>query len=173
MNYILETEKLKLRELTMDDTSFIIELVNSTGWLKYIGDRNIKTTEQAKSYLENGPLKSYQESGFGLWLVETKDTKNPIGMCGLLRRDYLNHPDIGFAFLPEFIGKGFGFEAAAATLSLAKDQLKILTLYAITMPTNYASIKLLEKIGMKFIKSISPHGSQEELHLYQVSFFQK
>ncbi len=173
MNYILETEKLKLRELTLDDTSFIIELVNSTGWLKYIGDRNIKTTEQSKAYIENGPMKSYSENGFGLWLVESKVHKKPIGMCGLLRRDYLNHPDIGFAFLPEFIGKGFGFEAATGTISFAKNQLNFSSICAITMPDNVASIKLLEKIGMKFIKSISPPGSQEELHLYQVSFFQK
>ena len=173
MNYILETEKLKLRELTLDDTSFIIELVNSTGWLKYIGDRNIKTTEQAKGYLKNGPIKSYQENGFGLWLVETKDNKNPIGMCGILHRDYLDNPDIGFAFLPEYIGMGFGFEAATGTISLAKNQLNFSSICAITMPDNVASIKLLEKIGMKFIKSISPPGSQEELHLYQVSFFQK
>lgn len=173
MNYILETERLRLRELTLDDAAFIVELVNSAGWIKYIGDRNIKSPEQAKAYLENGPLKSYQENGFGLWLVEIKDTQNPIGMCGLLCRDYLDNPDIGFAFLPEFIGKGFGFEAAAATLSLAKDQLKLLTLCAITMPTNHASIKLLEKIGLKFMESFSSPANQEELHLYQVTFSQK
>jgi RimJ/RimL family protein N-acetyltransferase len=173
MNYILETEKIKLRELTMDDTSFIIELVNSPGWLKYIGNRNIKTIEQATTYLENGPIKSYRENGFGLWLVETRDDKNPIGMCGLLRRDYLDHPDIGFAFLPECLGKGFGFEASAATLALAKDKLKLPVICAITMPSNNASIKLLEKIGLKFMKQVSPPGSQEELLLYQINLSQK
>ncbi len=173
MNYIVETERLKLREFTLEDTAFIVELVNSPGWITYIGDRNIKTVEQAKAYLENGPIKSYKENGFGLWLVETKDNKKPIGMCGLLRRDYLDHPDIGFAFLPEYIGKGFALEAAAVTLSLAKDQLKISSICAITMPTNNASIKLLEKIGMKFMKSIYPTASDEELLLYQVSFYQK
>lgn len=169
MNYISETKKLKLRELTMEDTSFIIELVNSPGWLKFIGDRNIKTVEQATAYLENGPIKSYRENGFGLWLVETRDDKKPIGMCGLLRRDYLDHPDIGFAFLPEFIGKGWGFEAAEATLTLAKDKLMLPILCAITMPNNTASIKLLEKIGFKFMMQISPTGSQEELLLYQIN----
>lgn len=170
MNYILETENLRLRELKTDDTSFIIELVNSPGWIKYIGDRNIKTTEQAKDYLENGPMKSYKANGFGLWLVETRDTKNPIGMCGLLRRDYLDHPDIGFAFLPEFIGKGFGFEAAAATLALAKGKLNLLSVCAITMPTNRSSINLLEKLGLKFMKSFSSPANHEELLLYQISF---
>jgi len=170
MNYISDTERLKLRELTLGDAAFIVELVNSPGWIKYIGDRNIKTVEQAKEYLENGPLKSYKENGFGLWLVETKDNKKPIGMCGLLKRDYLDHPDIGFAFLPEFIRKGFGFEAASATVSLAKNQIKLHNLCAITMPGNHASIKLLEKVGLKFTKSFSPPGNQEELHLYQVSF---
>lgn len=170
MNYIVETERLMLRELTLGDTAFIVELVNSPGWIKYIGDRNIKTVEQAKAYLENGPIKSYMENGFGLWLVETKDNKKPIGMCGLLRRDYLDHPDIGFAFLPASIGKGFGFEAAMATLIFAKDNLKLSSVLAITMPDNNASIKLLEKIGMKFMKSFSSPANHEELLLYQISF---
>ena len=173
MNYILETERLTLRELTLEDRTFIVELVNSPGWIKYIGDRNIKTDEQAKSYLENGPIKSYKENGFGLWLVETKDTKKSIGMCGLLKRDYLDHPDIGFAFLPGFIGMGFGFEAANATMSFASDQLKLSSISAITLPANNASIRLLEKIGMNFMKSLSPPGNHEELHLYQVTFFEK
>lgn len=165
MKYILETERLTLRELIIDDTEFIIELVNSPGWLKFIGDRNIKTTEQAIAYLENGPIKSYRDNGFGLAMVETKDAKKQIGMCGIIKRDSLDSPDIGFAFLPEFTGKGYAFEIASATLAFATHQLKLPVICAITVPGNVHSIKLLEKIGLKFIKTInSPEN--EELLLY-------
>ncbi len=168
--YILETERLRLRELTLTDAPFIVELVNSPGWLKYIGDRNIKTIDQAKTYLTNGPIKSYHDNGFGLWLVETKDTNTPLGMCGILKRETLDHPDLGFAFLAEFIGKGYGFEAATATLEFAKEKLTLPTLNAITVPYNQNSIKLLEKVGMKFSKRISFANNPEELLLYQLSF---
>lgn len=104
MSLILETERLRLCEFTIEDHAFVAELVNSPGWLKYIGERNVKTPDQARAYLENGPVKSYHEHGFGLWLVELLKTEEPIGMCGLLRRDQLEHPDIGFAFLPAFTG---------------------------------------------------------------------
>ena len=170
MNHSLETERLNLRLLTSNDSAFIVELVNSPGWIKYIGDRNIKTIEQANHYLEEGPLKSYKEHGFGLLLVEDKVTKKSIGMCGLLKRNYLTHVDIGFAFLPSHIGKGFGHEAASATVLWAKDQINLHALCAITMPDNDASIKLLKKIGMEFQKSFTPPASEEVLHLYQISF---
>ena len=100
MEAILQTERLLLREFTEDDAAFIVELLNSPGWIQYIGDRNIKTEEQAREYLNNGPLKSYRQNGFGLYMVEKKDDHTPIGMCGIIKRDTLNNPDIGFAFLP-------------------------------------------------------------------------
>ncbi|MEO6252979.1 MAG: GNAT family N-acetyltransferase [Ferruginibacter sp.] len=165
MKYILETERLTLREFVPGDTAFILELVNSPGWLKFIGDRNIKTTEQAKAYLENGPIKSYRENGFGLAMVETKDHKEQIGMCGIIKRDSLIKPDIGFAFLPEFTGKGYAFEMAFATINYAIQKLNIPVVYAITVENNVHSIKLLEKIGLKFIKTTSS-PENEELLLY-------
>src|SRR6478736_8102385 len=116
MKYILETERLQLRQFEIDDAEFIVELVNTPGWLKFIGDRNIKTTEDAIRYLQNGPMKSYQENGFGLSLVEEKGNRKSIGMCGILKRDSLENPDIGFALLPEFVGKGYAFEIALATV---------------------------------------------------------
>jgi RimJ/RimL family protein N-acetyltransferase len=164
---ILETERLILSEFTPEDAQFIIALVNTPGWLKYIGDRNIKNKEQAISYLTNGPIKSYKENGFGLWRVELKETSAPIGMCGLLRRDYLEHPDIGFAFLPEYHDQGFAVEAAIATLSFAKDQLHLPTVEAITLPDNHKSIKLLEKIGMKYVQPVYLPLTNEELRLYR------
>lgn len=162
---ILETDRLRLREFALTDTSFIIELLNSPGWLQFIGDRNVRTEEQAAAYLENGPLKSYRQNGYGLSLVETKEGV-PIGMCGIIRRDNLDHPDIGFAFLPRFGGQGYAFEIASATLEYAKDVLGISKVAAITLPANERSIKLLEKIGLRFVKSFSFPNSQEELLYY-------
>jgi RimJ/RimL family protein N-acetyltransferase len=166
MNYILETERLKVRWLTLDDTKFIIELLNSPGWKKFIGDRNVKTEDQSKKYLKNGPLKSYVDNGFGSCLVELKNEKIPIGMCGIIKRDHLESPDIGFAFLPEFIGKGFAFEVAKATMEYAKDILKLSEIFAITVPDNKLSIKLLEKIGMRFIRVFHLPNDNEKLLLY-------
>ncbi len=169
MKYILETERLALREFTIGDAKFIIQLLNSQGWLEFIGDRNVKTEEQAVNYLLNGPIKSYRENGFGLSLVETKNDKTPIGMCGLLKREYLENPDIGFAFLPEFTGKGFAYEIVKATMNYAKDVLNISCVLAITVPTNKQSIKLLEKIGLKFLKTITFPDENEELMLFSNS----
>jgi RimJ/RimL family protein N-acetyltransferase len=165
MGYILETERLKLREFTTSDTAFIIELLNSPGWIQFIGDRNVKTEEQALSYLENGPLKSYTVNGFGLSMVETKDGI-PVGMSGIIRRDNLENPDIGFAFLPAFDGKGYGFEIASALLVYAKDRLGLSEISAITVPANAKSIRLLEKLGFKFVKTFCFANSEEELLLF-------
>ncbi len=168
MKYILETERLRLRKLTRDDTAFIIELVNSAGWIKYIGDRNIKTEEQAISYLENGPIKSYHDNGFGLLMVETKEGNRNIGMCGILKRDTLEHPDIGYALLPAFTGNGYAFEMAHAVLQYATVQLKLATIFAITVPENVRSIKILDKIGLTFMKRIQFPNNHEELLLYAI-----
>ena len=151
-HYIFETERLRLRKFTIDDTKFIIELLNSPGWIEFIGDRNVKTEDQATAYLENGPMKSYAQNGFGLSMVETK-AGQPIGMCGLIKRDTLDNPDIGFAFLEEFTGNGYAYEIASATLSYAIKDLNIQKISAITLPHNEPSIRLLEKIGMRFVKS--------------------
>lgn len=166
MKYILETERLRLREFSLDDTKFIIELLNSPGWLQFIGDRNVKTGEQAIAYLENGPIKSYLQNGFGLSLVEKKDDKKAIGMCGIIKRDNLENPDIGFAFLPEFNGKGYAFEIASATLAYAKEKLALSNISAITLAGNSKSIRLLEKLGLKFIRTVCFPNSNEELLLY-------
>ena len=170
MIYILETERLSLRQFEITDTGFIVELVNSPGWIKFIGDRNIKTKEQAEDYLKNGPIKSYEDNGFGLYLVELKNDKIPIGMCGIIKRDNLDSPDIGFAFLPAYTGQGFAFEIASATVEFAKDVLKLPEILAITVPHNKASIKLLEKLGLAFSKKINFSADKEELMLYQLKF---
>lgn len=167
MTSILETERLSLREFNTTDAAFIIQLLNSEGWLKFIGDRHIKTIEQAENYLTNGPMKSYSVNGFGLSMVELKNTHTPIGMCGLIKRDNLPDIDIGFAFLEEFMGNGYAFEIAQATINFAKENLHKETILAITIPTNVRSINLLKKIGMKFEKNFSFEGSTEELMLFR------
>lgn len=166
MKYILETERLMLRELQHGDASFIIQLLNSPGWLQYIGDRNVHTKEDAIRYINEGPRKSYRENGFGLYVVERKNNRIPIGICGLLKRETLQHPDIGFAFLPEFEGQGFAFEVAQAIMQHAKDHLKIANVCAITRADNVKSIKLLEKLGLVYVRQIRLPPAHEELLLY-------
>ena len=162
---ILETERLRLREFSLEDAEFIITLLNSAGWLRFIGDRNVRTKEDAENYLKKGPMKSYEQNGFGLSMVETKD-RIPIGMCGIVKRDSLEHPDIGFAFLPEYASKGYGYEMASAVLKYAKQDLRLPTILAITLPDNVNSIRLLEKIGFGFVKSFRTEPSSEDLLLY-------
>ena len=166
---ILETERLLLRPLTLDDSDFILELLNTEGWIKYIGDRNIKTNEQARNYLENGPLKSYQTNGFGLSLVQLKTSNKSIGMCGLIKRDYLDHVDIGFAFLPDYTGMGYAYEVAKRTIQYAMNELQKENILAITLPENSSSIKLLEKIGFKYDKNFITEDTREELSLYSIN----
>jgi RimJ/RimL family protein N-acetyltransferase len=164
---ILETIRLRLRLLTLSDTAFIIELLNSPGWLKFIGDRNVRTEAQAVAYLENGPLASYQRNGYGLFLVERKVDSQRIGMCGILKREELETPDIGFALLPQFHGVGYAAEIADATLSYAREKLGLPTIAAIVQPDNERSIALLKKNGFSFEKMFSFNGKEELLELYQ------
>lgn len=162
----LQTHRLTMRPFTTGDTAFILELLNSPGWLRFIGDRNVKTETDAKMYLENGPIKSYSENGYGLCMVERTSDAKPIGMCGIIRRDNLEHPDIGFAFLPGFQNQGYAFEMASATLKHAQDNLKISPVYAITVSHNERSVKLLEKIGLKFVRTIYPFPGKEAVLLF-------
>ena len=166
MSVILETERLRLRQFTLGDTEFIIRLLNSPGWLEFIGDRNVKTEEQAQAYLSNGPLKSYEVNGYGLCLVETKNDNTPIGMCGIINRVNMEGQDIGFAFLTEYIGKGYGYEIASATLDHAMKELKLPRVFSITLPANKPSIKLLEKIGLEYKKNFTFPDETEELMLF-------
>lgn len=168
MKNILRTERLIIRKLTFDDSLFIVQLLNSPGWLKYIGDRGVKTEEDAKLYLQNGPLLSYEKYGFGLYLVMLLETGDPIGMCGILKRENLEHPDLGFAFLPEFTGKGYAYEAANAVIQFAGQRLEIKTLLAITLPENLNSIKLLEKVGMKYDGVVKSPDGKDNLNLYKM-----
>ena len=166
--YIIETERLRLREFNSTDGELIFELLNSQGWLKYIGSRSIATIEDAVNYIETKLQKGYRESGFGFYLVELKATGVKTGMCGLVKREGLDDVDIGFALLPQYENKGYAYESSMAVIQYAKNKLKINKLAAITMPSNLTSVKLLEKLGMKFDKKISLPGDPEELFLYKM-----
>lgn len=146
----LETERLLLRHFNPDDAPFILALLNEPSFLRYIGDKKVRTLDDARQYILNGPVATYERHNFGLFQVELKDSHTPIGMCGLLKREELPHPDIGFAFLPDFWNKGFAFEAAAAVLKDARERLQLDRLLAIVNPDNEASIRLLEKLGFNF-----------------------
>lgn len=165
---ILETERLVLRQFTLDDAQFMLDLLNTPTWLRFIGDRGVRTLEDAENYLKNGSIKSYEINGFGFYAVIEKTTQLPIGMCGLIKRDNLDDIDIGFAFMPDLIGNGFGYESAKATLDYSINQLKIKRLIAIVNPDNEASIALIKKIGMQFERMIPWGESQQELMLFAI-----
>ncbi|HEV2836572.1 MAG TPA: GNAT family N-acetyltransferase [Pyrinomonadaceae bacterium] len=147
---LLETERLTVRELNVDDAEFILTLLNEPSFLRYIGDKQVRNLDDARRYILDGPVASYERHGFGLCLVELKNSHTPIGMCGLLKREELPDPDIGFAFLPDFWNKGYAFEVAATVLKDARERLKLNRVLAIVNPDNDASIKLLQKLGFKF-----------------------
>ena len=147
---VLETERLRLRPFTTDDAPFVLTLLNEPSFLRFIGDKNVRTIEDARRYLLTGPIASYQQNDFGLLLVELKDAHTPIGMCGLIKREELPEPDIGFAFIPDYWGQGFAFEAATAVMNDARERLNRTQILAIVNPDNDASIKLLERLGLRF-----------------------
>lgn len=147
---ILETDRLVLRWLSPDDAEFILQLLNEPSWLRFIGDKGVRTLDDARRYISSGPLEMYSRMGFGLYLVELKEESRPIGICGLIKRDSLADVDIGFAFLPEFWGKGYAYESAAAVMAYGKRAFGLHRLAAITTPDNHVSVKLLEKLGFKF-----------------------
>ena len=162
---VLETERLILRPFRSEDAEFILALLNEPSFLRYIGDKAVRTVEDAEQYILNGPVASYERHGFGLCLVELKDTHTPIGMCGLLKRAELPDPDIGFAFLPDFWNKGFAFESAAAVLKDARERLNLARILAITNQDNEPSIKLLQKLGLQIERVIKISTDSAELFL--------
>lgn len=167
---VLETERLSLRKITLDDAEFILTLLNEPEFLRYIGDKKVRNLEDARQYILTGPVASYERYGFGLLLVELRESDRPIGICGLLKREELPDPDIGFALLSDFCGKGFAFEAAEVVLQDAHQTLKLERILAITTLDNDASINLLERLGFSFEKvlKLSPDG--EQLRLFTKSF---
>jgi len=163
---VLETDRLILRWLSADDAEFILELLNEPSFLRFIGDKWVRTLEDARDYILNGPADMYKRLGFGLYLTELKDDGVPIGICGLIKRDVLEDVDIGFAFLPRFWAKGYAYESASAVMAYGKNVLGLNRIVAITSPDNLASAKLLEKLGLRFERMIRLSKDAEELRLF-------
>jgi len=151
---VLRTARLVVRALTLEDAPFIVTLLNDPAFVANIGDRGVRTEADARGYLDAGPFASYARHGFGLCAVAMADTGEALGICGLLQRDELPDPDIGFAFLPQFRGQGYAFEAASAVKADAHARLGLATLYAVVNPANDASIRLLAKLGFAFQRPI-------------------
>jgi RimJ/RimL family protein N-acetyltransferase len=159
---VLRTERLVLRCLTEDDAPFILTLLNEPGFIANIGDRNARTLDDARRYITEGPGASYQANGYGLWLVVLKDSGEPVGICGLVKRDSLEHVDVGYAVLQRYSGRGYAREAAAATLDYAREVIGLETVVAITAPDNAASIAVLESIGLKYAGVLQIPGYARE-----------
>lgn len=164
--HLLDTERLTLRELTEDDADFIVELMNEPSYLRFIGDRGVRTAADARAYLLKGPMASYKRFGFGMYLVELKNEKTRIGICGLIKRDMLEDVDIGFAFLPEFRTQGYALESAAAVMRYGRDTVGLTRVVAIVTPDNDRSIGLLSKLGLRFERMITWPEDGAELKLY-------
>lgn len=165
---VFQTDRLILSEFSLADTTFIIQLTNSEGWLRNIGDRYTKTEAGAIAYLQKGPLKSYATTGYGLWKTSLKETGQDIGICGCFKRDIFDHPDIGYALLPAFEGKGYATEAAMGSRDFLFANYAVNNLLGITEPDNLVSIKILSKLGMEYRKDISMPNETEVLKLYSI-----
>jgi RimJ/RimL family protein N-acetyltransferase len=167
---IVTTERLHLRQLVIADAPFILELLNQPAFIRFIGDRGVRTVTDAERYISQGPLESYTRHGFGLYLVELKTDQTPLGMCGLIKRDTLPDVDIGYAFLSKFWAHGYAREAATAVLGYAEETLKLKRVVAIVTPDNERSIHLLEQIGLKFERTLPEPKEHANLSLYAVNF---
>jgi ribosomal-protein-alanine N-acetyltransferase len=163
---VLQTKRLVLRRLDAEDAPFILELVNEPSWLRFIGDKGVRTLDDARGYIASGPARSYARHGFGLYLVVLKATGAPLGLCGLIKRDALSDVDLGFAFVPRHFRQGYALEAARATLEYARQALGLPRVVAITTPDNEASIKLLERLGMRATETVCLPGDPAPLRLF-------
>jgi ribosomal-protein-alanine N-acetyltransferase len=163
---LFETERLEFRKITLEDAPFMYMLMNSDGWLKNIGDRNISSVEAAEDFIEKNCLNSYHTHGYGAYMVILKETNTAVGNCGLYKRKALDFPDIGFAFLPQYVQKGFGYEASCALMNFARTNFRINKIYGLTIRENIASIRLLEKLGLRKSGTIQLPNDPQILLLY-------
>lgn len=162
---MLNTRRLSLRELSVDDAAFVLRLLNEPSFIRYIGDRGVRSVTDACKYILDGPVSSYERHGFGLFLIELKNAGVPIGICGLLKREFLDDVDIGFALLPEFRSQGYAFEAASAVIERARaDGFK--KILAITSQDNEASIGLLFKLGFRFERLARVYADEPEVKVF-------
>jgi RimJ/RimL family protein N-acetyltransferase len=163
---VIRTERLLLRELELQDDGFILRLLNEEAFMRFIGDKGVRTLADARDYILQGPMDSYRRFGFGLYLTGLRDSGQPIGICGLVKRDTLADVDIGFAFLSHYWSRGYAAESAAAVLAYGTQQLRLPRIVAITAPDNQGSIAVLEKIGLRFQSMIKLSEHSPELKMY-------
>ena len=167
---VLETKRLILKGVSLDDAGIILELLNEPSFIQNIGDRGVRTLDDARDYISDRLIASYENFGFGMYLVIVKDTGASAGLCGLVRRDGLEDVDIGYAFLPRYWSKGYATEATLAVKEYAKNTVGLKRLVAITDPNNQGSIRVLEKIGLTFEKVVRLSEDDIELKLYAIDF---
>ncbi len=167
--FLLETERLSLREITPDDAPFLFDLFNSPGWIENIGDRKVHNLDDARKYIIHRLFAGYHKFGFGFWMIERKSDAMPLGMAGLVKRDFLDDVDIGYALLPQFYDQGYAVEAASAVMDFAKRKLALPRLAAIAIEANKPSLRVLEKIGLRFERMIQVPGDEEALMLWGVA----
>jgi RimJ/RimL family protein N-acetyltransferase len=163
---VIQSRRLALRKLDLHDAAFILELLNEASFMRFIGDKGVRTLADARDYLLHGPMDSYLRFGFGLYLTSLRDTGTPIGMCGLVKRDTLEDVDVGFAFLARHRSKGYAAESAAAVLRYGRQTLRLERIVAITSPDNRSSIAVLEKIGLRFERMVQLSEGGPELKLF-------
>lgn len=161
-----ETDRLHLREFIESDAPFVFELVNQPSWVENIGDRGVRTLDDARTYITDRLCSSYASHGYGFWCVERRSDGKPIGLCGLVKRPELDAPDIGYALRPHAWGQGYAFEAAQASVQQARDTYGIRRLVAIVNPTNEPSIRLLERLGMALESSQRMPGETDDVSVY-------
>ena len=166
LQYPIETERLVLRRLTLDDAGFILGLLNEPSFLEHVGDKGVRDLEGARRYLLDGPVACHEKHGFGLDRVELRESGEPIGICGLLRRDGIDDVEVGFAFLPAFWGQGYATEAARASIEHGRSHLGVGRIVAIASPANTGSHRVLEKLGLRFDRMIRLSESEPEISFF-------
>lgn len=166
----LTTERLTLRLVSVDDAPFVLELYNQPDFYRFVGDKQIRTVSEAQRYIEASMLRMQELKGVSLLVVEITQSRKPIGICGLVKRDTLTTHDIGYGFLPEAYGYGYGFEAAEAVVTYAKEDLKLEQLVAMTNNDNRRSISLLKKLGFRFEHVLQRYDNGRTLELHCLNF---
>jgi RimJ/RimL family protein N-acetyltransferase len=163
---VVETERLMLRKLTLDDAEFMLRLLNEPSFITNIGDRKVRTIEQARDYIMTYPFASYEQFNLGPYLIQSKETSSSIGICGYRKRESLEFPDIGYALLPEYCGQGYALEASIAVLRYGREFLRMTDILGLVNPDNSPSIRLLEKLGFTFLRAMRLEAESAEVHLY-------
>ena len=166
---VLETERLELGIIGEEDAEIMLAIWNDPGFIRNVSDRGVRTIEEAREAIRDGAQKLFDDYGYGPYWMQLKSDGTRIGICGLFKRDNLDDPDIGFAVLPNWIGRGYAGEAATAVVAYARDELRLSTITAIVSPGNEPSIGLIQKLGMTFDRMITMPGDDDEIRLYSMA----